>query len=186
TGYGVYWDPIAKVGLKYRRTQALRNANLQEVIGHLDQGRPVVVWGYFGGGNRYTWNTPQGYIINAVHGEHARTLVGYVGPSDNPEQVILLDPIYGELYWDTQRFLENWGALENGAVVVYHHSRWVKSANDNTVWELSADAKKKYALAMNWDSFISQGGVGEGIHTVDQTWIDSIENGGILESLPLQ
>jgi uncharacterized protein YvpB len=186
TGYGVYWDPIAKLGLRYRRTQALTNGNLQELTSHLDQNHPIVVWGYFGAGNRNYWTTASGRPISAVHGEHARTLIGYVGSSTSPEQLILLDPIYGELYWDTARFMENWAALEYGAVVVYDQARWVKSSNSNTVWELSADTKVKYALAMDWNSFIAQGGVGEGIATVDQAWLDAIPSGGELGVLPLQ
>ncbi|HYE22237.1 MAG TPA: C39 family peptidase, partial [Verrucomicrobiae bacterium] len=85
TGYGVYWQPIADVGLKYKRTEVLENGTIEQLIDHLNQGHPIVVWGYYGRGNRSTWTTPEGRRIEGVNGEHARTLIGYTGDSSNPE-----------------------------------------------------------------------------------------------------
>jgi uncharacterized protein YvpB len=183
TGYGVYWDPIAKVGLHYRRTQALQHADLERVLAEVAKGNPVVVWGYYGNGHRHSWVTPEGRTINAVNGEHARVLMGYTGSSKAPEKLILLDPIYGELHWTVQEFITNWSALESGAVVVYKDPRWVKTENSSVVWEIGADGLTRYALAMDWNTFIDQGGVGEAITVVSDDWFNAKVYGGELKSL---
>ena len=51
--------------------------------------------------------------------EHARTLIGYTGDSNNPQLLILLDPIYGEIRMTVNDFMANWGKLDERAVVVY-------------------------------------------------------------------
>lgn len=181
-GYGVYWQPIADVGLKYRRTAAFENSSLQELINHVYHERPVVVWGYFGRGNRLTWRTPQGKSINAIHGEHARVVIGFAGAKENPETIILLDPIYGELHWSTQEFLDNWASLNNSGVVVYKNPRWVRRLDDQTVWEISSDGLSRKALAMSWEKFIFYGGSSDAIVTVYEDYLQNISNSGTLNS----
>jgi uncharacterized protein YvpB len=182
-GYGVYWEPIARVGLKYRRTEVIQGGSLPQLMYHLNQNRPIVVWGYFGRGNEVNWTTPAGRQIRGVNGEHARTLVGYTGSMTAPESLILLDPIYGELRWSVDEFLNNWGALENGAVVVYNQPRWVKAFGDNTVWEVGPDANVRQGLAMDWDTFVGQGGLPEGINRVSREWLESLPVGEPLRAL---
>jgi uncharacterized protein YvpB len=184
TGYGVYWDPIAKVGLRHRRTESIQNGSLQQLIYHLNQNRPVIVWGYYGSGNREQWVTPSGRTINGINGEHARVLVGYTGNMLNPETVLLMDPIYGHLEWKVTDFLNNWAALENGAVVVYKHPRWVKTANSGTVWELNGDGTLKHGLDMSWETFVQGGGVGEGIKIVEEHSLNAVPAGELYKTLP--
>jgi uncharacterized protein YvpB len=173
-GYGVYWDPVARVGLKYRRTEVIHQGSLPQLLYHLHQNRPVVVWGYFGRGNIVSWTTSSGRLINGVNGEHARVLIGYTGSMTSPESLILLDPIYGELRWSVDQFLENWQKLENAAVVVYNQPRWVRTFSDNTVWEINPDGNLRQGLAMDWNTFLAQGGLPEGINTVSQEWLNNI------------
>jgi uncharacterized protein YvpB len=175
SGYGVYWDPVAAVGQRYRRTEAIRNGTLPELIYHLNQKRAVVVWGYFGRGQRMDWQAPDGGLVRAVNGEHARVLIGYTGSPTDPDSLILLDPIYGELQWTVPQFLANWAAVENGAVAVYGQPRWVRAFGQDTVWEISADGLTRHALAMDWNNFISQGGQGEAVNSVSAEWLASIQ-----------
>lgn len=183
TGYGVYWDPIAKVGQRYRRTEVSHNGGLPELIYHLNQGRGVIVWGYYGKGERMDWRASDGGLVRAVKGEHARVLVGYTGSMTNPDSLILLDPIYGEIAWSISQFLANWAELENGAVIVYNQPRWVQAFGQNTVWEISKDGQTKHGLAMNWDQFIAGGGQGEAINTVSTDWLNSLATGQPLVAL---
>jgi uncharacterized protein YvpB len=183
TGYGVYWEPIARLGLRYRRTEVIKDGTLQSLITHLEQGRPVVVWGHFGNAGMMTWRTPEGRVIEGINGEHARTLVGFTGDSRNPESVILLDPIYGELRWTVDYFMRNWGNLEHGAVAVYPFPRWASVEGDPTIWEIGADGKTKYGLAMSWSDFLAQGGVPEAINVVDAQWLSGLQSEEIF-SLP--
>lgn len=186
TGYGVYWDPIARVGLRYTRTEVIHDGTLQHLTSHIDQNRPVVVWGHFGRGDRQQWRTESGKLINAVNGEHARTLIGYTGDSHNPQTLILMDPIYGEVRFSAAEFLRNWEALEKGAVAVYHIPRWVRAGDSPTIWEISTDGKTKYGIAMAWEDFVTQGGFAEAVKEVSESVLGQMGTGGILKVLPPQ
>jgi uncharacterized protein YvpB len=118
-GYGVYWDPIADVGRRWKPTSVLRDGTAQDVARHLAAGRPVVMWGALSPVAGVTWRTPAGKHIHAVNGEHARVVTGFSGSVQNPRGFFLLDPIYGKLYWSTAKFLQNWGVLGRSGVVVY-------------------------------------------------------------------
>jgi len=118
-GYGVYAAPIAELAKKYRYSEVLQQPTEGDLIAHIEAGRPVIVWGYFGQGKIISWMTPAGKRIDGVNGEHARILSGYIGSGDTITNYILLDPIYGELYWSKEEFLKNWNALNRMAVVVY-------------------------------------------------------------------
>ncbi len=119
TGYGVYWDPIKDVAGRYTYAEVVQNAIPQDLAKHLIAGRPIVWWGYFGRGRKLGWETPDGKQINAVYGEHARTIIGFTGSEDDPTGFILMDPIYGELYWDTEKLLKNSENFGNSGVAVY-------------------------------------------------------------------
>jgi uncharacterized protein YvpB len=181
TGYGVYWEPIARLGLRYRRTETLHNAELQDITKHIDAGRPVIIWGFYGGGHKEQWRTPGGRAITGVHGEHARVVVGYTGETANPDNFILYDPIYGELHWNWNQLWENWSALERGGVAVYPHPRWIKTPNEPTIWEINKDGKTRHGIAMTWERFLSYGGVPEGVISVGETDIEQFSVGPTLE-----
>jgi uncharacterized protein YvpB len=117
-GYGVYWEPIAEVGSQYL-SAGIRQFNPQILAAELADGHPVVAWGYFGRGKKYTWTTPEGKTITGVNGEHARTVVGFTGTIDSPTSFIIYDPIYGKLHWKTKDLMNNWAPFDNMGVVIY-------------------------------------------------------------------
>jgi uncharacterized protein YvpB len=119
TGYGVYWEPVAHVGSFYRPTHHFTHMSPQDLANHILNNRPVVVWGYFGRGSKLAWNTDEGEKVNAVNGEHARVVIGFTGSRENPEGFHILDPIYGELYWSTDKLMKNGAPFQNAGVVVY-------------------------------------------------------------------
>ncbi|MFA6410813.1 MAG: C39 family peptidase [Candidatus Buchananbacteria bacterium] len=120
TGYGVYEKPIYDLALKYRPAKIMVNATLADLIAELANDNPVVVWGVVIGRTKdISWKTPEGKTIKAHLDEHARTLIGFTGQPKNPELIILLDPLYGEVRLKTADFLKNWQLLENRAVVIY-------------------------------------------------------------------
>jgi len=119
TGYGVYEQPIYDLASKYRNAKIIKNATINDLLSELINGSPIVVWGVVGNGRSILWKTPQGETINAKMDEHARTLIGYTGSSDNPQLIILLDPIYGEVRMSVKSFMANWTILDNRAVVIY-------------------------------------------------------------------
>ncbi len=119
TGYGVYEQPLYDLALKYRDAKIINNATINDLIHELINGNPVVVWGVSGRGEGISWKTSEGKVINAKMDEHARTLIGYTGISDNPKLIILLDPVYGEIRFSAEKFLTNWTVLDNRALVIY-------------------------------------------------------------------
>lgn len=118
TGYGVYWDPIAKAAKAYRPARAFSGWTVQQLTAEIKKGNPVIVWGTAGTGKRIDWKTPQGGNVVAVSGEHARVAIGFIGPAENPSKIITMDPLYGEKYFTRASFEWNWGLLGNSGVVI--------------------------------------------------------------------
>ena len=119
TGYGVYEQPIYNLALNYRPSRIIASGTIADLIDELVSGNPVVVWGVIGHGRDISWVTLSGKVIKAKLDEHARTLIGFSGKSNNPDHLILLDPIYGEIRLKTSDFLKNWQLMDRRAVVVY-------------------------------------------------------------------
>jgi uncharacterized protein YvpB len=119
TGYGVYWDPIARAAQNYRSAQAFTGWSASQLASTIANGNPVVMWGVYPGGYFDPWYTPDGKYIPAWKGEHVRTVIGFYGPASNPTKFIINDPISGQLTWSTSQFLSNWAAFGNAGVVVY-------------------------------------------------------------------
>jgi uncharacterized protein YvpB len=119
TGYGVYQQPIYDLATKYRPAKIIASGTLADLIDALTNNNPVVVWGVIGNGRDISWQTSAGVPVQAQMNEHARTLIGYTGTSDNPQELILLDPIFGEIKMTVAAFLVNWGKLDDRAVIIY-------------------------------------------------------------------
>jgi uncharacterized protein YvpB len=119
SGYGVYEQPIYNMASKYRNARIITNGSIADLTTELANGNPVVVWGVIGKGKDISWKTPEGKVITAKLDEHARTLIGFTGKSDNPKLMILLDPIYGEIRLSISAFQKNWDMLAKKAVVIY-------------------------------------------------------------------
>jgi uncharacterized protein YvpB len=120
-GYGVYWDPIAEVANNYVEANVTQ-FTAQKVAAEIDLGHPVIAWGYFGRGKKISWNTPDGKKIDGINGEHARTIIGFTGSIESPTGFIILDPIYGKLYWKTKDLMNNWEPFDHMGIVVYPKS----------------------------------------------------------------
>jgi uncharacterized protein YvpB len=118
TGYGVYWDPIAKAGSAWRPSEAFTGWTTAQVLQEVQQGNAVVAWGVYGNGYEDSWTTPGGKFIYAWKGEHARTVVGFTGTPENPSRIILNDPYAGRITWTRQQFERDFGIFGNAGVVV--------------------------------------------------------------------
>lgn len=119
TGYGVYWEPIARVARQYTQAQEFEQWTISQLTAELSKGNPIVIWVYSKNGRPTEWHTPQGQRIYAVADEHAVTAVGFVGPPDNPSQFIINDPLIGQVYWPRTLFEKKWEIFHNSGVVVY-------------------------------------------------------------------
>lgn len=118
TGYGVYWEPITRVGSRYRESAAFEHGSPSSLALEIANGNPIVFWGYVGSGRGRKWITPDGTPIIGIAGEHARVLIGFRGSVDNPAGFYLLDPIYGELYWNTGKLQSNGAPFGDSGVII--------------------------------------------------------------------
>lgn len=118
-GYGVYWGPIAKAALSYRNSKQFQNWNIKDLTREISKGNPVIIWVYSHFGTKTSWNTPDGTQIYAVRDEHAVVAVGFVGTMDNPTQIIINDPLSGQVYWSRSSFDNKWNIFGNSGVVIY-------------------------------------------------------------------
>ncbi|MDO8729051.1 MAG: C39 family peptidase [bacterium] len=119
TGFGVYEKPILDLALNYRNAAIIGEADLTKVLKEVVSGNPVIVWGLLSNRASVYWQTKDGKVIEARPGEHARVLIGFTGKQDSPNKLILLDPIYGMIKMNTDKFLTDWKIMNNRAVVVY-------------------------------------------------------------------
>ncbi len=118
TGYGVYWDPIARAANVYRPAIARTGMTVQELAAAIDAGHPVVTWGIYPGGKKDGWFTPEGTWIDAWVGEHVRVVGGYEGTVENPISFTVIDPVSGVQVWSTKKLLADWATFGNAAVIV--------------------------------------------------------------------
>lgn len=118
-GYGVYWGPIARAARNYRSVTEFQGWSIEQLTREIENGNPVVIWVYSSYGTPTSWNTPDGQHIYAVRDEHAVTAVGFVGPAKNPTQMIINDPLVGQVYWSRAKFDRKWNIFGQAGVVVY-------------------------------------------------------------------
>ncbi len=119
TGYGVYWEPIARVARNYRNATEFRGWNISQLTKMIKANNPVIVWVYSSNGTPTGWDTLTGTRIQAVRGEHAVVAVGFVGQIDNPTAIIVNDPLLGQVQWPRLFFDMKWNAFGQSGVVVY-------------------------------------------------------------------
>lgn len=179
TGYGVYADPIAAVGNMYAQTSVLQGSSVSRIAQYITKGSPVIVWGHYGSLRQYSWKTPDGTLIQAINGEHARVVYGFDGPVDNPTTFYLQDPLYGVIRWSRQEFENNWNSLNRMGVVV-HHPRWVRIPGETKVWEISRDGTTRRWVT-TWAALVQRAGKNPYIMPIDSQRLAQYSQGPHIE-----
>ncbi len=118
-GYGVHWAPIAKAAKNWRNAQDFEGWTIEQLTAEILKGNPVIIWIYSHYGTPTSWTTPDGISIYAVRDEHAVVVVGFVGPANNPTQLIINDPLVGQVYWSRSSFDKKWDIFKRSGVVIY-------------------------------------------------------------------
>lgn len=118
-GYGVHWAPIAKAARNYRNAEDFQGWNIEKMTKAILDGNPVIIWVYSHFGTKTVWYTPDGTKIDAVRDEHAVVVVGFVGPADNPTELIINDPLIGQVHWSRANFNRKWEIFGRSGVVVF-------------------------------------------------------------------
>ncbi len=117
TGYGIYWDAVAKVAQNYQSAEPFHRRNLHFLIDRLHDGHPVMVWGSLSSaGRNVSWRTRGGKYIHAINGEHTWVVVGYAGPRAHPTHIYTVDSLTGRRTWSTHDFLVNWSFFQNSGM----------------------------------------------------------------------
>ncbi len=119
TGYGVYWQPIARAANVWRSAIAFSGWSPSQIAGAIADNNPVILWGTYGNASRDDWQTPDGQHILAWKGEHARTIIGFLGTADNPTSFVINDPVAGRITWTAAQLAGNMSAFAGSGVVVY-------------------------------------------------------------------
>lgn len=166
-GYGVYWDPIAKLGNHYATASVMRNGSPEQLARAITAGNPVIIWGYYGSRAAHSWQTPAGQPVHAVNGEHTRLVYGFDGPLTTPTRFYLLDPLSGPLTWSTAELMHNWSSLNHMGVVVEKHSRWVRVPGTSQVWELDHERNTRRWVT-TWEVFTARGGTPTAVADIEQ------------------
>ena len=120
TGYGVYWLAVAKAASNWRPSRYFSNWTVKDLVNEIKSGNPVIFWGVMPTGKltNCSWHTVKGEYVKAYKETHVRLIVGFIGQADNPSKIIIEDPLAGELYWNTDKFLTNWKVYDNSGVVI--------------------------------------------------------------------
>lgn len=119
TGYGVYWKPIAELAKRYRPAESFRHVEWSFIKQEILSDNAVIIWGNY---NLYpralTWQTSDGANVLGFIGEHTYIVLGWEGNPNNPDSVIVLDPMRGRMKMVFSDFMENWSYLDYSGVVV--------------------------------------------------------------------
>jgi len=120
TGFGVFWGPIAKAARNWEEAKAFSGWEIEDLTREIEAGNPVVVWGVLPTGTLTdcSWYTAEGKYILAFKETHVRVVIGFIGFSNQPSEIILNDPVAGRLYWSTLYFLKNWKVFNYSGVVI--------------------------------------------------------------------
>lgn len=119
TGYGVYWEPIARVANNYRYAKSFEGWTITQLTQSIQKSIPIITWISIKGRQPTVWRTPTGDNIKAVPDEHVVVVIGFLGPPNNPSHIIVNDPLVGEAYWSRDSFEKKWGSLSNSGVLVF-------------------------------------------------------------------
>ncbi|MBI4136580.1 C39 family peptidase [Candidatus Roizmanbacteria bacterium] len=119
-GYGVHWDPVARVLNQHRPTEVKRNITVPQMLAEVSQGYPVLVWWVNGvwPAKDVSWNLPDGSKVYTVNGMHVEVVTGWKGPIDNPTTIYTNDPWRGYRAYTPGQFEQLWKWFDNTAVVV--------------------------------------------------------------------
>jgi uncharacterized protein YvpB len=119
-GYGIYHGPLARLLDRQLpgRSDDLTGRPFSEVLEHLRQGTPVVLWTTttFRPPSRWvTWATPNG-PFRATQAEHAVLLIGYT-----PGHLVINNPLSGQRESvQAAPFLVSWQQMGRQALTVTH------------------------------------------------------------------
>jgi uncharacterized protein YvpB len=119
TGYGIYWKPIAELAKRYRPAESFRHVDWNFIKEEILSDNAVIIWGNYNLYPRATiWQTSEGANVLGFIGEHTYVVLGWEGNPNQPDSVIVLDPMRGRMKMSFANFMENWSYLDYSGVVV--------------------------------------------------------------------
>lgn len=119
SGYGIHWPAMARLASEWKRTEILESGKVTDLTRHLQERRPVLVWGYHRSSAPLEWRTPAGRTVRGLKGQHVRVVYGFRGNAEAPEGFFVMDPFTGPRYWKLGEFLKNWDSFGRKGIVLY-------------------------------------------------------------------
>jgi uncharacterized protein YvpB len=119
TDYGTYWDAIEKGVRQFRPYRIFKDWSLSDLIGEVQRGNPVMVWGQNGWSDPHdiSWTATDGTHVYAVNGMHSYIVRGFRGSADNPTHILVNDPWRGVYSLPTNEFMRRWNYFRVAMVV---------------------------------------------------------------------
>jgi len=116
-GYGIYPEGLKKLAVIWlSNTYEKPHWKIEDIKASLDRGIPLIIWGISGSSEPMTWKTPNGKIIKANRGEHARVVYGYREFLFGQTEYELNDPEIGTLVWTQDHLLADWEKMDFKAI----------------------------------------------------------------------
>lgn len=117
-GYGIHAKGLQELAQNWRPTQLITNGSIQDLVLNIENGKPIIIWGYKGPGTPIPWTTPTGKLIHAIDGEHTWVIYGFAGDSKNPSGFFAMDPVTEPVFLDINYFEKIWKSLDNSAIIL--------------------------------------------------------------------
>jgi hypothetical protein len=64
------------------------------------------------------WTTPEGKVIDAISGEHAFILLGYIGSLEKPSHIIVFDTDTGRHIYPYSEWMRKWALMEYRSLLI--------------------------------------------------------------------
>ena len=119
TGYGIHWNPLAKLARTWKKTEVIEHGKTKDLVMHIDQQQPVIVWVTDGPSREISWKSLSGKKIFALNNEHTQVVFGYTGDRNSPTAFHVMDPVKGPLVRPIEEFKKSWQSFGRKGVVVY-------------------------------------------------------------------
>lgn len=67
---------------------------------------------------RFTWQTMEGKIVEALDGDHVFVLLGYIGKKENPSHIIVWDTDTGRHIYPLREWMRKWSLMDNRSLII--------------------------------------------------------------------
>ena len=115
--YGLHAKPTAKWMSNWKNAESYELADLKALQQLIKDKKPVIAWIQKGKSEKVSWKTLQGKKIETYLGEHTVVVIGF-SKVNGTDEIIFLDPEFGETRIKSEIFLETWNRFNRQVVTI--------------------------------------------------------------------